>query len=205
MVHQQDVVQPLRFVGQVEDTETGLYYNYHRYYNPKIGRYTQHLVKVAGYTQPDPIGLAGGINPYVYADNNPIMNVDPSGLWGIKISYYHRGIGGSINFGNKKGKNFVIANAGVGIGRGVSFDPNGDFHRPKEASSPCDSETWIGFSASAGMNIGKLNLGSTGNYGIYSANQEVIRDEWIEPYATIGQGIGIGYGINMGVRLGLSW
>ncbi len=70
VVHQQDVVQPLRFVGQVEDTETGFYYNYHRYYNPKIGR----------YTQPDPIGLAGGINPYVYADNNPIMKVDPSGL-----------------------------------------------------------------------------------------------------------------------------
>ncbi len=79
MVHQQDVVQPLRFVGQVEDTETGFYYNYHRYYNPKIGRFIQHLVKVAGYTQPDPIGLAGGINPYVYADNNPIMKVDPSG------------------------------------------------------------------------------------------------------------------------------
>ncbi len=70
VVNKQDVVQPLRFVGQVEDTETGFYYNYHRYYNPKIGR----------YTQPDPIGLAGGFNPYVYASNNPIMKVDPSGL-----------------------------------------------------------------------------------------------------------------------------
>ncbi len=93
VVHQQDVVQPLRFVGQVEDTETGFYYNYHRYYNPKIGR----------YTQPDPIGLAGGINPYVYADNNPIMNVDPSGqnaIRAIQMSFVAgQRIGRGINYG----------------------------------------------------------------------------------------------------------
>jgi RHS repeat-associated protein len=30
---------PLRFPGQYEDGETGLYYNYHRYYDPETGRY----------------------------------------------------------------------------------------------------------------------------------------------------------------------
>lgn len=30
--------------------------------------------------EPDPIELEGGLNPYIYADSNPLSNVDPSGL-----------------------------------------------------------------------------------------------------------------------------
>ncbi len=51
------------------DTESGLHYNYHRYYDPSIGR----------YITPDPIGLSGGINLYGYADLNPINAYDPDG------------------------------------------------------------------------------------------------------------------------------
>ncbi|MGF6556143.1 RHS repeat-associated protein [Pseudomonas sp. S30_BP2TU TE3576] len=61
--------QPLRFQGQYCDAESGLHYNRHRYYHPDLGR----------YLTPDPIKLAGGLNPYRYT-RNPTGWVDPLGL-----------------------------------------------------------------------------------------------------------------------------
>ncbi len=61
---------PLRFPGQYFDPETGLHYNYFRYYDPETARYV---------TQ-DPLGLAPAPNPATYVAN-PHTWFDPLGLY----------------------------------------------------------------------------------------------------------------------------
>ena len=72
----ESVENPFRFPGQYYDQETGLHYNYFRYYNPQTGR----------YIAPDPIGLEGGTNLFLYVRGNPLKWVDPWGLY--ECTYY---------------------------------------------------------------------------------------------------------------------
>jgi RHS repeat-associated protein len=60
---------PLGFQGKYYDSESGLNYFYHRYYNPAIGRFTSE----------DPIGVKGGLNLQKFVNNNPISSIDPTG------------------------------------------------------------------------------------------------------------------------------
>jgi RHS repeat-associated protein len=64
------VVFNLRYPGQYADSESNLFYNYFRSYDPKTGR----------YPQPDPIGLNGGFNRFLYANGNPLKYTDALGL-----------------------------------------------------------------------------------------------------------------------------
>ena len=61
--------QPFRLQNQYADRETGLHYNFFRYYEPDVGRFVNQ----------DPIGLEGGENLYQFALNTQNW-IDPNGL-----------------------------------------------------------------------------------------------------------------------------
>ncbi|MEQ1694533.1 MAG: RHS repeat-associated core domain-containing protein [Hyphomicrobiaceae bacterium] len=58
-----------RFPGQWFQSETTLHYNWHRHYDPTLGR----------YTQPDPLGFVDGPSVYGYAGGSPEAFVDQDG------------------------------------------------------------------------------------------------------------------------------
>ena len=70
-----DIYQPIRLQNQHYDEETGLHYNFFRYYDPEIGRFTQQ----------DPIKLEGGENLYTFSTNIQNM-MDPWGLNAVGIA-----------------------------------------------------------------------------------------------------------------------
>ncbi|MDY6903120.1 MAG: RHS repeat-associated core domain-containing protein [Thermodesulfobacteriota bacterium] len=67
-VTESGITNNLRLPGMYYDAETGLCYNYNRYYDPSTGR----------YLTTDPLGF--GLNLYAYCYNNPHGFVDPLGL-----------------------------------------------------------------------------------------------------------------------------
>ncbi|MCY1013388.1 DUF6531 domain-containing protein [Nannocystis pusilla] len=94
---------PFRYPGQYEDTETGLYYNRFRYYDPDAGQYISQ----------DPLGLAAGLNFYQYVPD-PLSWFDPLGL----IIVYH--------YTNEAGFKSIQSSGGKGIWKfNASWPPGG--------------------------------------------------------------------------------
>ncbi|GAA3898318.1 hypothetical protein GCM10022628_23290 [Anoxybacillus suryakundensis] len=107
---------PYRYAGYQYDEETGLYYLMARYYHPTHGVFLS--------LDPDP-GDADDIltqNGYTYANNNPVMLVDPDGhfVW-MAINAGFAAYDGYKAYKSGKGWKGVAAAAAIGFVGGGKF------------------------------------------------------------------------------------
>jgi RHS repeat-associated protein len=71
-----EIENNIRFPGQYFDSESGIHYNFFRYYDPETGRYISK----------DPIGIKGGLNLYAYCGSDAINGTDRFGLETYRLS-----------------------------------------------------------------------------------------------------------------------
>lgn len=138
------------YTGQRYDSETGNYYFKMRYYSQKLGR----------FLQPDPIGMAGGINLYGYTSNSPLIASDPMGLLPI-IPLDNPGYKFPKSLGAKEANDNVVLTlcerlhtkkfsyASAWVNR---IKPTGDWDYKSKVS---------GFEQLVGQNFGNFNFGAT--------------------------------------------
>ncbi len=94
--------QPFKYVGKlgVMSEANGFYYMRARYYDPMVGRFISE----------DPLGFDGGnVNLFAYGGNNPLLVVDPWGLWTLQVGWSTSGGAGG---GGTYGRGFIMGYSG---------------------------------------------------------------------------------------------
>lgn len=109
-----ETIYNVRYPGQYEDVESGLFQNRHRYYDKRTGRYTQN----------DPRGLDAGWNRVPYGFNNPLLFTDPDGLSPLALA------GGGVAGGGAAGGLGGLGLAGASGELPASLDPQSPYGGP---------------------------------------------------------------------------
>jgi RHS repeat-associated protein len=141
--------------------ETGTLYRRNRYYDPSTGRFTQE----------DPIGLAGGLNLYGFANGDPVSYSDPYGLCskpkmrkgeiGICIETFIKG----AYLGTGDDREFSSSGGSYRTGDRFSVDPSTGSVGPNQLGVEAMGTTYGIFRGSGSIFHGKVQNGSE-NTGI---------------------------------------
>ena len=126
------VANPWQFAGGYADSSTGLLKFGNRYYDPTTGRWTQEDVLSGNVSNPQ------SLNRYVYAGDDPINNVDPSGkdLFGDIVG----AVAGVVGLGVAITGAFVASPILIGVGIGLAV--YGVFTTIDQVA--CDEDSGIG-------------------------------------------------------------
>ena len=205
------VANNFRFPGQYWDQETGLHYNWHRYYEPGIGRYLRadpsHSVQAGGigvpYLIPFLLDKPQELNAYAYVQNDPVNFIDPLGLWTFTYS-----AGGHIPTGP-----WPVSAGGTASSELVNpLDASGELVS-RGVTPEATAGTWADVGASAGVG----DLSGTGDQagptigigaGRYGGIQFTLRREfdqsraWYDPLKYLdGLSVGLGLGLGLPVNV----
>jgi RHS repeat-associated protein len=173
------------FTGRELDA-SGLNYHRLRYYHPGYGRFTSR----------DPIGLAGGINPYAYAGNDPVSFADPSGLLAAQVGNAVSDYAGRAQdyLRNSPAANFLggVATGGA-VGAGVGYG----LAAASAACLPCGIALGAGLLGYSGYELLRDDFAgarSLGNSFAAAANGTANPDQAFAVGGTIGGLLGGGVG-----------
>ena len=137
------------------------------------------------------------LNTYTYAQDNPVSNIDPSGLWSLSVEGYF-GAGGGILFGYDETAQqwFWGGRLGYGLGGGASFDTAGGRPGGENNDGYCGSGTTVGDFVSLTPSVGPIQYPASDAHGGYDfgTGKPYHEKPALPDHVTFGHGEGVDLG-----------